>query len=486
MRHSSLCLLTLSALLLVLLTACGSSSNDGHDTAVDGDADSRLDGDSDADSDGDAASQNTFPPETQTAFLEKGLILPRNSLSCTPVSTGVPQTTCNHHASSIEELPDGSLGVVWYTGEQEKSLDSRLVWARKPVGTTTWNAPVTLYDDPVHSEGNPTLYADEKGTYYVFEATIVGDGWDQAEIRMLTSTDAGTTWSAATVLESSDHHFNIRHRPHALANGDWLLPLYNESFAIPVFLRSTDRFATWTIDAQLPDDGTYLTEHPGQIQPALADLGGGHLVVLTRDGLATQRIKRMESTDWGKNWTQSKPTELPNAGTGIDQVRLLDGHTVAIFNNSPSARFPLNAALSLDEGKTFVAMRTLHDDNTDCNAPGSCSYHYPSVIQSTRDGSIWVSYTHNRETIGWVHFNEAWLMQGKETLDVYCVDSNKCVSGACVHPCLDDGSCTQGRTCLQNGCRDACTSNDDCGIGDSCQSGHCLPDATRLPYKCEK
>jgi predicted neuraminidase len=38
------------------------------------------------------------------------------------------------------------------------------------------------------------------------------------------------------------------------------------------------------------------------------------------------------------------------------------------------------------------------------------------VVQNTRDGTIWASYTHNRETIGWVHFNEAWLKQGGGTL----------------------------------------------------------------------
>lgn len=136
------------------------------------------------------------------------------------------------------------------------------------------------------------------------------------------------------------------------------------------------------------------------------------MVALTRDGGSRRRIHRMLSDDHGLSWTTSEPTGLPNSGTSIDSVRLLDGHLVVVFNNSPQVRFPLAAALSSDEGETFTANRHLNDDCPE----GGCSYHYPSIIQSHVDGTIWVTYTHKRETIGWVHFNEAWLMEGGDAL----------------------------------------------------------------------
>jgi hypothetical protein len=37
-------------------------------------------------------------------------------------------------------------------------------------------------------------------------------------------------------------------------------------------------------------------------------------------------------------------------------------------------------------------------------------------VQSRRDGTLWVSFTDDRHTIGWAHFNEAWLMQGNEPI----------------------------------------------------------------------
>jgi len=35
-------------------------------------------------------------------------------------------------------------------------------------------------------------------------------------------------------------------------------------------------------------------------------------------------------------------------------------------------------------------------------------------MQSRLDGTLWVTYTMNRDTIGWVHFNEAWLLSDLE------------------------------------------------------------------------
>ena len=88
-------------------------------------------------------------------------------------------------------------------------------------------------------------------------------------------------------------------------------------------------------------------------------------------------------------------------------AKLTSGRVVVIFNNSTSDRFPLNAAISEDEGRTWRAVGTLNDE---CDR-GSCGYSYTSLAQDPTDRSIWVTYTHNRETIGWVHFNEAWLLQ---------------------------------------------------------------------------
>lgn len=415
-----------------------------------------------------SADRPRFPPETQEPVFEKGFILPPDSLPCVPRSTGVPQTRCNHHASAVAWLPDGAMAAVWYHGEFEKSLDSRLVWSRKPAGAREWTWPEVLYDDPDHSDGNPTLWVREDGTLFVFVAVIVGNGWDDAEVRMLTSEDGGATWSAPVTLRSA-WCWNVRHRPARLANGDLLLPLYNECLALPVFLRTRDDFATWEEQFD-PPDPQYLLDHLGQIQPALVVTGDGGLAAITRDGTAKNRIHRMESHDHGLTWTPSEPLDLPNSGTSVDQARLADGHVVVVFNNDPDRRFPLSAAWSLDEGRTFIAIRDLAADCPE----GGCSFAYPSVAQDLGDGTIWVTYTHDRRTIGWVRFNEAWLAQGTQPARVHCLWPQVCRDGACFPPCGGAAECPAG-ACREGACGTPCSDASDCAAGTCGPSGLCLP-----------
>lgn len=412
------------------------------------------------------AATDRFVFESQEPLYEKGFILPPDSLLCVPKTTGIPQTQCNHHASAVAWLPDGAMAAVWYHGEFEKSLDSRVVWSRKPAGSSKWTQPEVLYDDPDHSDGNPTLWVHEDGTLFVFLSVIVGKGWDDAQIRMLKSHDGGATWSAPVTLRSA-LCWNVRHRPVRLANGDLLLPLYNDCLALPAFMRSSDDFSTWEEQFD-PPEPQYLLDHLGQIQPALVVQADGGVAAITRDGSAKRRIHRMVSYDHGLTWTPSEPLDLPNSGTSVDQTRLLSGHVVVVFNNHPDRRFPLSAALSLDEGRTFTAIRDL---DAECPAD-HCSFAYPSVAQDLGDGTIWVTYTYDRRTIGWVRFNEAWLAQGTEPARVRCLWPEVCRDGACFPPCEDD--CPEG-ACRDGACGTPCTSASDCDSKTCLPTGLCLP-----------
>jgi predicted neuraminidase len=360
------------------------------------------------------SARETFPPEQQTPFMQRGLILPPNSLPCTPVSTGVPQDECNHHGSQIVELADGTVAVAWFHGEAEKSRDSRLVWSKLAPGAAEWTAPEVLYDDPGLAEGNVALWVAGDGSLVAFFVTIFGaDIWDESKIRMLRSTDDGATWGEPVMLRA-EYCWMVRHPPLRLRGGDLLLPLYDECMATPVFMYSSDDFATWQ-EQVVDNPGAYYLEHPSQTQPSLIQRKNGDVVALMRNGTAAKRIQRMVSHDQGHAWDRSEPTDLPNSDTSIQATMLLDGHVVVVFNNDPDSRFPLTAALSTDEGQTFVALRNLNDE---CVTAGACAYAYPAVMQSRIDGTIWVSYTHDRQTIGWVHFNEAWLAAGTEAPNV--------------------------------------------------------------------
>ena len=361
---------------------------------------------------GETEKQNLFPPEEQEPFFEKGLILPPNSLPCIPESTGIPQNDCNHHGSTVEVLPDGTVAAVWFHGENEKSHDSWNVWSKLEPGAESWTEPVIIFDEPGKAEGNAALWVKEDGTLAVIFVTIFGrDWWDDSKIRMIESDDGGENWSAPIMLRE-EYCWMARHRPIRLSSGRMVLPLYEECWALPVFMYSDDEFETWW-EQDIEGDAQYMLDHALASQPALIERSDGSLAAFMRDGGSNRRIHRMTSDDRGDTWSVIEPTQLPNSDTSVDWVRLLDGHVVAVFNNSPESRFPLAAALSTDEGDTFTAVRHLNDECPE----GGCSYHYPSITQSPKDGTIWVTYTHTRETIGWIHFNEAWLMQGGDELN---------------------------------------------------------------------
>jgi|GEM_PF-1392169 len=491
---------------VAISTACSGEDSDSDNTdgdidAAEIEADSSELAEADADnsdsaeieSDGDTESAEnteseetaeepeTFPPDEQTPLYEKGLILPPNSLECIPVETGVAQTNCNHHGSSVAELPDGTVISVWYHGEAEKSLDSRLVWSRLSPGSDAWTPVEVLYDDPGLSEGNPTVWVDANSDIYVFFVTLYDFDWAKGKMRLIKSTDGGASWSQPVFLRE-DYCWNFRHHPLQMSNGELLVPAYDECLYVPVFLRSADKFETWT---QEPEDisGDYLWDHFNQIQPALIELVDNTVSCITRDHTAARRIKRMTSDDFGATWTASEITGLPNSGTSVDHVRLLDGSIVTVFNNSPFSRYPLTVALSRDDGLSYIALRDIVNE---CDG-GDCSYHYPSIMQSHIDGSIWVTYTHKRETIGWVHFNEAWLLEGTDHSIISCLEGELCADGACFEGCESVDECAEADTCTDGGCRKSCTCAGDCSEDQTCaESGFCATelDPQRVDQAC--
>ena len=136
------------------------------------------------------------------------------------------------------------------------------------------------------------------------------------------------------------------------------------------------------------------------------------------DAGATHRIRVCESKDDGLTWGDVSNSELPNPGSGIDAVRLANGHWLLVYNDSPSSRATLAVSISDDEGRTWSHTRHLEVHK-------SGRYHYPSVIQG-RDGTIHTVYStfiapedHGKpgskatlKGIKHAAFNEAWARAG--------------------------------------------------------------------------
>jgi predicted neuraminidase len=95
---------------------------------------------------------------------------------------------------------------------------------------------------------------------------------------------------------------------------------------------------------------------------------------------------------------------MPNPGSGLDGVRLANGHWLLVYNDTTHGRNSLLVSISDDEGKTWKWQRHLEKEATG-------SYHYPSAIQA-RDGTIHVVYSYfvkGGKSMKHAAFNEAWV-----------------------------------------------------------------------------
>jgi len=342
-------------------------------------------------------------PEPTELLFERGLIVPEDAIPCLDWDTGEVLAGCNHHGSSVAVTADGTVLALWYHGQGEKSKDSRILWARRPPGGD-WLPWEVLYDDPGKAEGNPVIWVSEADEWLVFFVTIEGEAWGDAVIRLIRSSDRGGSWSAPVTLRQAWGGMT-RNKPVRLSDGTLLLPAYDENWYAPSFLRSSDDFrADWQ---EVWPEGADLLAHLHMIQPTLVPRADGTVFALLRNTneVVEQRAWEMESADGGLSWGAGRPSVVPNHSASLEMVPLGGGAIALTFNNSTTGRFPLSAALSGDEGRTWSAVADLIDE---CPGAG-CSYAYPSLAQDPTDGSLWITYTHDRRTIGWVHTNAPWI-----------------------------------------------------------------------------
>ena len=146
----------------------------------------------------------------------------------------------------------------------------------------------------------------------------------------------------------------------------------------------------------------------GNIQPAVLERKDGSLVAYMRENGPLDKIRVSESTDRGLHWGPVDAVDIPNPGSGLDAVRLANGHWVLIYNDVPNGRNSLAVSLSEDEGKTWKYTRHLEKHPTG-------SYHYPTIIQGA-DGTIHAVYSYfveegKMKSMKHAAFDESWIGQ---------------------------------------------------------------------------
>jgi len=286
------------------------------------------------------------------------------------------------HASTLAET-GGHLVAAWFGGTAERNPDVGIwVARRKEAG---WTPPQEVATG-VQTDGNrfacwnPVLFQPRSGPLLLFYK--VGPSPSRWWGMLMTSTDAGVTWSEPRRLPDGILG-PIKNKPVQLADGTILCPSSTENQGWQVhFERSSDLGVSWEKTPAVNDP-----KELGAIQPSILFQPGGRLQAVGRTKQG--RIFEIGSEDGGKTWGKMTTTALPNPNSGIDAVTLKDGRQLIVYNHTRRGRTPLNVAVSPD-GRDWQAALVLE------SAPGE--YSYPAVIQAG-DGLVHITYTWKRVSV---------------------------------------------------------------------------------------
>jgi len=316
-----------------------------------------------------------------------------------------------NHGAAIAELPSGALLVCWYSGETERSADTRILCARGAGDGSAWSAPWTAVAPgeqaagaaaPNKSLGNVTLTVTPDNRVWMIYGVVqsrrwplIGEtcaNWACGRIDARASEDEGRSWGPARRLLDTPGALP-RSELKATAGG-YLAPFYEENGqralialvrlnAAGATLARVSRLSPWKL-----------------IQPALEPRSDGRFAVYFRDqqrrAVFTARFDPLAGA-----FSSVRRTNLPNPGAAVDVLTDDLGRAVVIYNPSSRARDRLALARSA-HGAHFAKGCDLSTASEDGAA-------YPSVIRGA-DGAWRVVYSSGpKARINFVRFSSRWL-----------------------------------------------------------------------------
>jgi len=359
----------------------------------------------------------------------------------------------HNHAPGIVEYDNGDLLVSWYRGSGERKADDVAVYGAKSVKSSRcWGDSFLIYDTPGFPDCNTCMTIDPQKRLWIFWPVIIANSWESCLTNFLVSEDyenqPSPKWNRHGVIFLKPDHFKKeatatldvmlqglkktgvqlpndvqkeldevyirlgdklyqrlgwqpRCKPTILPSGRILLPLYTDTFSISIMAISDDQGKTWF--ASKPLIGF------GNIQPIVLRKNDGTLVAYMRENGIQRHIRISESKDDGMTWGPVYNSSLINPGSGVDGVRLANGHWLLVYNDTFDERNKLAVSISEDEGKTWKWTRHLEKEKKG-------SYHYPAVIQG-KDGTIHAVYSYFVEggkSMKHAAFNEEWVRAGNQ------------------------------------------------------------------------
>lgn len=324
-----------------------------------------------------------------------------------------PERTGNW-AVKITELPDGRLLMVWCsTSGTEVSKTNRLWLSFSADDGITWSEPQKFAEsDAKGSVLNPCCYTHVDGEVFIFY-NIIGGNTHGGACRVVyqSSKDGAKRWGPRRLLNTGNASTGLLSSPIRLRDGAIVLPIYSErgNKWVGSVMRSADGGRSWS------RGGEMAVEAPrGAAEPAIAELSDGRLYCLLRN--KTGWLYQSWSSDGGQTWTKPAQSRFPSPESCAILHRLAGRSVLLVWNNNTVSgggqqpRYPLSAALSDDDAKTWLCLKSI------ATTSGARQLSNHGVFQ-TRLGTILVPANHflgirdgaECGPIVLARFNEAWL-----------------------------------------------------------------------------
>jgi len=311
-----------------------------------------------------------------------------------PIDMSGPVFASHNHNTSIVECPNGDLLASWFStvsegGREVVQACSRLRW-----GDEQWEQASQLWDAPDRNDSGNRLWYDGKDTIYHF-ANPSFAAVSTATLAIRESKDNGVTWTVPRIaLPEFARGQGPANMIFRMSDGAIAMPT---DFGGSRVWISRDETLTWT----------RASGQTAGVHAPVIELDDGRLIAFGRGGKIDNMMPMSLSSDSGESWTYSA-TEFPPIG-GKQKAVLLKlkqgplffasfadlGTDIVDASGTKRKIRGLFAALSKDQGKTWINKRLVTDDGpphpVETTAGGLCLMSsrnsefrgYMSAIQAT-------------------------------------------------------------------------------------------------------
>jgi predicted neuraminidase len=309
------------------------------------------------------------------------------------------------HASSLLVMPSdhpAALTVFWFSGERESGPMVQIAASQLSRATGNWSPPHyvvnrhamgAMLGQGVRRLGNPVAWLDASGRMHLFLVATGWGGWAASRILHVQQSSAAQTlpelaFAPVRTLPLSwlfNTSYLVRNAPLALVDGGMVLPVHFElGIKVPAALRfdASGAFRGMVRMSQL----THL------LQPTVLPQTTEQWIALMRDERAGGKIGVVQTRDGGQYWQDLPDLPLDNPGASVAAMALAPSDMLLVHNPSTSGRAQLDISHSQD-GLHWTLLQTLEQGTPDAE------FSYPAMAWV--DGSLWVSYTVDRQYLAW-------------------------------------------------------------------------------------